>query len=80
MKNKKIIWKILLFIGIFPFSIPILLGILSFFVGFSFLSGYSIGFEGMFGAIAIYSFLFWPTYIIGTILIILSAIKLKNKK
>lgn len=78
MKKKKIIWVILLIIGLIPFLIPLLFGIISFFSGFSFLSAYSKGFEAMFGIIFLWSFLFWPTYIIGAILIVLSIIKLKK--
>ena len=80
MKNKKIIWQILLFIGILSFAVPILLGIISFFTGFSFLSAYATGFEALFSLLAFWSFLFWQTYIIGIILIIVSIIKLKKIK
>ena len=81
MKKKKIIiWQVLLLIGLLPFVVPILLGFISIFTGFSFLAAYSTGFEALFGVLSFWSFLFWPTYIIGIILIIISTIKIKKQR
>ncbi|MBE5822022.1 MAG: hypothetical protein E7311_05505 [Clostridiales bacterium] len=76
-KNKK--WKILLFIGTLPFVIIIGISIISMFTGFTFLFSTSHGISAFLDSILILSFLFWPTYIIGAVLIILSIIKLKQK-
>ena len=83
MKNKKIIWRTLLIIGIIPFAIPLISGI------DSFINGYCVfcltdckceyGFTALKDSIFMYSWIFWPTYIIGIILIIISIVKLKNK-
>ena len=82
MKSKKI-WKILLFLGIIPIAIPLVDGIYSSITGFSglcFGSGCisKYGFKAFIDSIFLYSFIFWPTYIIGLILIIISMIKIKK--
>lgn len=83
-KNKKLIWIVLLFIGIIPFVIPLIAGIYDSITGFSGLCFIECdnyyGFQAFIDSIYLYSFIFWPTYIIGAILIILSIIKLKNKR
>ena len=57
---KKIeIWKIMLCIGICPFLIPVALGF------------YKMSIESwaFFDWLVLYSFLYWPTYLIGLVLI-----------
>lgn len=76
-KNKK--WKILLFIGTLPFVIIIGISIFSMFNGFTFLFSTTHGIQAFLESMLILSFLFWPTYIVGAVLIILSIIKLKQK-
>jgi len=80
--KRKIIWIILLIIGIIPFAIPLTAGIYDSINGFSgicFLScDKSYGFEALRDSIILYSYICWPTYIIGIILIIISIIKLKK--
>lgn len=76
---RKKLWIFFLILGTIPFIIPLVYGIYSFFAGFSFFTT-TKGFEGMFDAIIVWSFVYWPTYIIGLILIIVSIIKLKKKK
>lgn len=83
MKNKKLIWKILLVVGIIPFVVALYAGIYHSITGFS---GICIldckkyyGFEAFKYYIILYSFIFWPRYIIGAILIILSMFKLRKK-
>ena len=68
--NKKI-WRTLLVLGIVPFLIP--------FFGF--------GYEMLNGSgwtlldyLVLYSFLYWPTYVVGLILVVLSAFKLRGGK
>lgn len=84
MKKKKIVWIILLIAGIIPFAIPVITGIYDAINGFSGLCFVGCdnyyGFQAFIDSVYLYSFIFWPTYIIGVILIILSIIKLKNKR
>lgn len=74
--KKKIIWKILLFIGTLPFVIILVMSIINAINGFEFLFSTSYGWEAFIGTAVIYSFLFWPAYIVGILLIILSIIML----
>lgn len=75
MKRRKLIWFVVLFLGCVPFLAAF---------GYCFIS-YLLDGGGpllnmSFGDyFVIYSFLYWPTYVIGTILIILSALKIKKK-
>ena len=64
--KKKLIWKLLLVIGICPFIIPFVLGF------------YRMSIESwtMGGWLVLYSFIYWPTYLIGFVLIVLSLYKL----
>ena len=79
--NKKLLWKSLLIIGFIPFIIALLVGIYFAITGFSglcFCTNY-YGFKAFIDSIIMFSYVFYPNYIIGIILIILSIIKLKNK-
>ena len=69
MKNK-LIWKILLIIGIIPFVIPFVLGF------------YRMSIESwtLPDWLIMYSFVYWPTYIVGLVLITISIFKLAKKK
>ena len=84
MKNKKLIWKILLVVGIIPFVVALYAGIYHSITGFSGICildcKYYYGFQAFKDSIILYSFIFWPTYIIGAILIILSMFKLRKKE
>ena len=66
MKNKSL-WGFLLTIGIIPFAAP--------FIGFAYeminSSSWMLG-----DWLVLYSFVYWPTYIIGLILIAISIYKL----
>ena len=79
----KMIWKIILIVGIIPFLIPLIAGIYSSITGFSGLCFFECdnyyGFSAFIDSIYLYSFVFWPTYIIGLFLIVLSVIKLKKQ-
>ena len=83
-KMKKTIWKILLIAGIIPFAAVLFVGIYDSIVGFGGLCFFSCeldyGFKAFIGSIYLWSYLMWPTYIIGCLLIILSIIKLKKIK
>ena len=65
MKNK-LIWKILLIIGIIPFVIPFVLGF------------YRMSIESwtLPDWLIMYSFVYWPTYLIGLVLIVISLYKI----
>lgn len=60
MKKKKTVRKVLMIIGILPYVIPVLLGF------------YRMSIESwtMIDWLVMYSFLFWPTYVLGAILIL----------
>lgn len=66
--KKNIVWKILLFIGICPIIAPFISGI------------YKISIESWSFAdwLILYSFVYWPSYVVGLILIILSGRKLSK--
>lgn len=80
MKEKKIIWKILLIIGLIPFLAVIIYGIFSSINGFSgicfFNCSKNYGLMAFRDSVIMYSYVLWPTYIIGIILIIISIIKI----
>ena len=69
MKKKKYIWKILFILGLCPFIFPILLGI------------YTMSVETSWTWISFfvfYSFVYWPSYIVGGIFIIFAIIYRKR--
>ena len=69
MKNKDNIPTYIILTGFLPFIIPILAGI------------YKVTIESwnMINWLIIYSYIFWPSYIIGLILILIGIIKLKRR-
>ncbi len=64
------IWKVLLVLGIFPFVLPLVLG------------AYRMSIESwtMIDWLVMYSFIYWPTYVVGIILLIVSLKKLLKQK
>ena len=66
--KKSILWKIVLILGLLPFVIPIFGGL------------YSVSVESwdLFDWLLLYSFLYWPTYLVGAALIGLSVWKLSR--
>ena len=82
MKKKKIVWISLLIVGIISFVIPLIAGLYDSINGFSGLCFVGCdnyyGFQAFIDSIYLYSYIFWPTYIIGIILITISIIKLKK--
>ena len=68
MKNKKL-WWILLIIGIIPFIAPL--------IGFAYEMINSSSWTFM-DWMVLYSFVYWPTYLVGLILIIVSGCKLRK--
>ena len=81
--KSKLILKILLFLGILLLLIPIISGIYYSIFGYSGLCIVSCkkyyGFEAFIDSIIVYSYILWPSYIIGLILIIVSLVLLKQK-
>lgn len=67
---KNMIWKLMLVIGIIPFITPIVVGIYKIMMeSWSFLDW-----------IILYSYVYWPTYLFGLLLLIVSVYKLRKKK
>lgn len=68
--KKKTKWKVVLAIGICPFVLPLVLGF------------YRMSIESwtMLDWLIMYSFIYWPTYIIGFVLILLAISKLVGYK
>ncbi len=69
--KKSLIWNLLLILGIIPFVLPFILGI------------YRMTIESwtMIDWLVMYSFIYWPTYIAGAIVIAVSIIsRLVRKK
>ena len=62
--KKNLIWNILLIIGIVPFLLPFVLGL------------YRMSIESwtMFDWLVLYSFIYWPTYLIGAVAIAVSVV------
>ncbi len=84
MKHKNLLWKLLLAVGCIPFAAVLVSGIYKAITGFSGLSISAPPAYGM-GAfldwVILASFLYWPLYIIGGLLIIVSiAVMLIRKK
>lgn len=84
MKHEKEKWIIILIVGIILFVIPLIMGIYNSINGYSglcwWICDYYYGVDALIDSILIYSYIFWPTYIIGVILIVFSIIKLRNKR
>lgn len=64
--KKSVIWKILLFLGICFFAAPLISGV------------YKMSIESwaLVDWIVMYSFIYWPTYVIGLLLVVFAAYKL----
>ena len=67
--GKHVGWKILLLVGICPLILPFVLGV------------YRMSIESwtLIDWLVLYSFLYWPTYVIGLLLIIIAVKKLIRK-
>ena len=68
MKNKEL-WWVLLVLGMIPFAIP--------FLGFAYEMINSSSWT-LVDWLFLYSFVHWPTYVIGLILILISVYKLRK--
>ncbi len=79
-KSKRF-WQVILMIGILPFLSCLLKGLDGAINGISFLWGPAdYGWEGFLTAIVFFSYLFWPAYLIGLILIMISVFALVYRK
>ena len=81
MKKKTALWITLLVIGTVPFVLALLLSVNAAVNGFSFLwAPAEYGFEAFTGYLLMFSYLYWPGYIIGLILIIAALVALIPQK
>ena len=66
---KKLLWKFLFLAGLVPFILPIVIGL------------YTMTIESweLFDWIVLYSFVYWPTYLAGLIVIVISLIVIFKK-
>ena len=67
---KKLLWKLLFLAGLVPFILPIVIGL------------YTMTIESweFFDWIVLYSFVYWPTYLVGLIVIVISLIGIFKKE
>ena len=77
---KHIGWKILLFIGMLPFLIVLGMGVFNSIFGFTFMFDTSYGINAFLDTLLIITFLFWPAYLVGIVLIIISSVNIKKQK
>ena len=79
--NKKLLFKILIIIGIVPFAFAVATGIyaaVTGFAGVAITSPPQYGFDAFIEWIFLYSYIFWPTYIAGAVSIVAAfVIKIK---
>lgn len=80
IKKKKMLYRILLGIGILPFICLLIWSLILSFLGFEFLFSITYGIQAFYESIIIYGIVFSPILIIGLILIIVSIVKLKKLK
>lgn len=80
----KLIWKILIIIGLLPFVGCLIYSIYNSVVGFTGLCFFQCenviyGLDALGESIILYSYIFWPLYIIGLIFIVIAILKLRKK-
>ena len=84
MKNKNIIWWVLIIIGLIPFIFVLGSGLISAISGTSGLCllncTLTYGWDAFLTTIILQSYLLWPTYIIGIVLIIIGLFKIIEKR
>ena len=81
MNKKKTPWIILLIVGIMPFVIALggaAYAALAGFNGLAITSPLTYGWPAFRDWIVLWSFVYWPTYVVGGICIAISLIKLKK--
>ena len=67
---KKFLWKVIFLAGLLPFIFPIVLGL------------YTMTIESwiLFDWLVLYSFVYWPTYLLGLIVIVISLVGIFKKE
>lgn len=70
MERGKRVWKMVLFLGCVPFLVA---------VGFCLVTSLTEDIRSFGGYFILYSFLYWPTYLIGIALILLSLWHIRKK-
>ena len=67
---KKLLWKLLFLAGLVPFILPIVIGL------------YTMTIESwvLFDWLVLYSFVYWPTYLLGLIVIVISLVGIFKKE
>ena len=80
--KKKILWKIIFILGLIPFVLTLIVGIYFSIIGFSgiYFGGSYYGLNAFIDSIIYIGFLYYPIYIVGFILIIMSIIKINKNK
>ena len=69
--KKTLIWELLLFVGLCPLIAPFFYYLIQYFVN----GGYSWTLVDL---LILWSFVYWPTYLIGLVLAVVSVYKLKK--
>ena len=84
MKKKNILWKAILIIGIVPFVMALGFAAYSAVTGFSGLCILNCkdiyGIPAFLDSIIMYSYVFWPTYIVGLVMEVISIVYAKKEK
>ncbi len=75
MGRGKWVWRLLLLLGAFPFLFALGYCVVS----SSLDGGGPLMHMTLWDYLLFYSFLYWPTYVIGAVLIVVAAVKLKKK-
>lgn len=67
--DQRIIWKLVVLLGCLPFVIPIVMGL------------YTMTIESweLFDWLVFWSVIYWPTYVVGILCIVVAVYKLKDR-
>lgn len=79
-KKKRIIYGVLLWLGIVPFICLLISGIISSIFGLTFMFDITYGLEAFGSSIVLFSFIYWPILLIGLVLIIVGIIGLRKNR
>ena len=83
MQKKNLGWIILLIVGILPFVIALGGGIYAAITGFNgmaIMSPLQYGWPAFRDWIVLWSFVYWPTYVIGLVCLLIAALQWKKKR
>ena len=77
IRSRKFLWGLIRFVGLLPFILCLLCGLQAAFNGISFLwSPADYGLAGFATAVLFWSYVYWPTYLIGLALIVFASVKI----